>query len=273
MQRRAWALLLFLGLLQTTLAYRVDASRYSPRSNSPIFRRDGDCRSKCSPANHCCTTRKVRRDLIPRTLTTPSSINQYVVQVTEADSTVKVVDSSNDDRNTAVYRVLDGTNAVNVGLSGLCGCTALVVINDRAIYFAHFFENLSFEDDDDQPIDFSVISNFLDNGGPGGPSLATYANVFSTGKTMPFIVSPQKGRDFMYLDHVTRLTRKLATMLPGSQAATEYMYKPLDCKKQKKLLEESSAGRVLFQYDPQGSLNYRLYLQSFDAKIQSGVTS
>lgn len=39
--------------------------------------------------------------------------------------------------NTARFRIF-GDNPMDVGVEALCGCTILVVVSRRAVYFAHF---------------------------------------------------------------------------------------------------------------------------------------
>lgn len=41
------------------------------------------------------------------------------------------------DENTAEFSTLDNA-VVNMGVEYLCGCTILVVVSTKAVYFAHF---------------------------------------------------------------------------------------------------------------------------------------
>ncbi|KAH0565500.1 hypothetical protein GP486_001109 [Trichoglossum hirsutum] len=292
MQLRAQALLLFLGLLKITLAYRVDLLRYSPnirRSDSLISSREGTddegdgggqdtCRLKCSPERRCCDPdpgAEERRDLIPRTLTEPGNVGNYVIEITKAKKTVQVVNRRNNNRNSAVFKKIEGLQkTLNIGLVGLCGCTALVVCNSKAVYFAHYFENLSFEDEQDQPITFdSVIKDFLHNGHKGDDSLFQHKDVFDNAETMPFIFTPRKKGTRtkpIYDDHITQLELEVEAILPNAQQPTVQTYKPLDCVEDAAKLDAQYNGRALFQYDPDPPLHYRLYLENLDMGIQGG---
>lgn len=59
--------------------------------------------------------------------------------------------------NTAFYRSL-GDDPINLAVKGLTGCSSLVVVSAKAVYFTHFFEERSFpielggDEDLDQPV-------------------------------------------------------------------------------------------------------------------------
>ncbi|KAI0483743.1 hypothetical protein F4859DRAFT_512386 [Xylaria cf. heliscus] len=54
-----------------------------------------------------------------------------------------------------------GANILNIGTEGLEGCTVLTVASRRAVYMAHFFENLAFAPDDGKAPDTAFQQNCL----------------------------------------------------------------------------------------------------------------
>ncbi|KAI0903985.1 hypothetical protein F4824DRAFT_505528 [Ustulina deusta] len=52
-------------------------------------------------------------------------------------------------------------NILNIGTEGLEGCTVLTVVSRRAVYMAHFFENLAFAPESGKAPDTAFEQNCL----------------------------------------------------------------------------------------------------------------
>jgi hypothetical protein len=141
------------------------------------------------------------------------------------------------------------------------------------VYFAHYFENLSFSDENNEAPDFNaaVIQLLLNGGnGNGDPNLQQHAGIFNDGETMVFIMAPRSTRTRpMYPTQLNQLKQAIRGILPSAQNAVVYLYTALDCKNDVQALEETSAGRALVQYDPSPPLKYRLYFEAVDQGIQA----
>ncbi|KAL3436063.1 hypothetical protein BDV09DRAFT_165849 [Aspergillus tetrazonus] len=192
--------------------------------------------------------------------------------------------------NSAQFEVL-GDEPVEIVLDGLCGCTALLIASRRAVYFAHFFENISFLDSDyannaaarDRFED--IVIRFLDTGDDlmgevydddGDLILREYVALtdnlhFFTPDTNPsiIIVSPvdeledaveqgvevngivDYGEGLLYDDYIERLKEYLAEILPGIEP-TVFSYEALDNNDP---LLDGWRGKGLYQYDPEAEVN------------------
>lgn len=57
-----------------------------------------------------------------------------MVDQTEAAEQQVIIDTGDEDNiNTALFSVL-GADPINIGLSGLCGCSGLIVMSEVAVY-------------------------------------------------------------------------------------------------------------------------------------------
>ncbi|KAK2805783.1 hypothetical protein FQN50_006059 [Emmonsiellopsis sp. PD_5] len=208
-----------------------------------------------------------------------------------------VLNGRHRDENTARFTTL-GDRRVEMGLAGLCGCSILVVMSRRAVYFAHFFENLSWRPDDwvledrgitdlEQNFRISVL-DFLDTGRdwPGedvnqNPSLSRHARAFQPNShPRAFILTPQRegngGADGeshylpgLYFEHmVGLLAQKVFEVLPGIPLDI-YSYQAVDGRNS--LHDRTGRGKALFQYDPAaldgGYRGARLIFQGGDVDI------
>ncbi|KAH0553173.1 hypothetical protein GP486_006644 [Trichoglossum hirsutum] len=240
---------------------------------------DGDsCRPKCSFKNACCfsgngvTSRALKPNaLSPRVLdalTTGTERNDYVVRWTNDVGTVQVFTAATGPRNSAVFLPLTvAGGALKVGLSGLCGCTALVVISGGAVYFAHYFEDLSFQaNPGDPPANFDAnVVNFLNHGNGAYPGLQ--AADFNFPDTRVFVMTPKRGtRTIVYNALITRLVATVATILPlvPRDNYEIYGYQPPHMNTAAgNAAMDTSLGRALFEYDPTGATpQARLFFQS-----------
>ena len=76
---------------------------------------------------------------------------------------------------------------LHIGTGGLCGCTSLFIVSDKAVYAAHYYESLAFEKDEGfqkQVINFLLRKRPWRTGNYGGsyPGLAQ--------KTKAYIMTP-----------------------------------------------------------------------------------
>ncbi|KAL4739051.1 hypothetical protein BDV11DRAFT_188544 [Aspergillus similis] len=192
--------------------------------------------------------------------------------------------------NSAQFEVL-GTEPIEIVLDGLCGCTALLIASRRAVYFAHFFENISFLDPDyannatARERFEDIVIGFLDTGDDlmgevydedGDLVLREYVALtdnlhFFTPDTNPsiIIVSPvdevedaveqgvevngvvEYGEGLLYEDYIERLKEYLAEILPGIEP-TVFSYEALDSND---ALLDGWRGKGLYQYDPEAEVN------------------
>ncbi|KAL4772283.1 hypothetical protein BDW60DRAFT_187759 [Aspergillus nidulans var. acristatus] len=206
------------------------------------------------------------------------------------NNALAVYDYSLNPGNSAQFEVL-GDEPVEIVLDGLCGCTALLIASRRAVYFAHFFENISFLDSDyannaaARERFEDIVIRFLDTGDDlmgevydedGDLILREYVALtdnlhFFTPDTNPsiIIVSPvdeledaveqgvevngvvDYGDGLLYEDYIERLKGYLAEILPGIEP-TVFSYEALDNNDP---LLDGWRGKGLYQYDPEAEVN------------------
>ncbi|KAL4943071.1 hypothetical protein BDV06DRAFT_235013 [Aspergillus oleicola] len=186
--------------------------------------------------------------------------------------------------NSAEYAVL-GTNPVEIVLDGLCGCTVLLVVSQKAVYFAHFFESLSF-----LSRDFSnagsraqfeqMVINFLQTGDDmlgeildenGIPLVHSYDALTDNLHHFPpdsnpaiYIITPRNelsdaqaagtkvtgivdyGEGLLYEGYIMRLREYLHEILPHIQPQI-FDYEALDSSDD---ALDGHRGKGLYQYDP-----------------------
>ena len=178
-----------------------------------------------------------------------------MVDQTEAAEQQVIIDTGDEDNiKTALFSVL-GADPINIGLSGLCGCSGLIVMSEAAVYFAHYFEDLSFDSGDVEfPADFqSQVIDFLNNGLTDQPavqiSLAANAASFQNqAGASAFIMTPLKegGTGPEYPDQIAQLSTTVAQIT--GLTPTVLIYDPLDCTSEELLTD--ARGAALYQYDP-----------------------
>ncbi|KAI9861756.1 MAG: hypothetical protein M1813_005105 [Trichoglossum hirsutum] len=284
-------LLLAGALLATSFARYIDVANNSPnygRSNSILAARgddDDNCRAICSPKTACCFAgTNQRRDLKLYDLETSSNIRprtlqpvtgsdakkKYVIRVTDNPNTIQVFTAQTGASNSAVFRDLRTAVApVNIGIVGLCGCTALLIVHPDAVYFAHYFEDLSFQaNPGDPPANFQAnVINFLNNGLPGYDSLVQHTALFNSDETRIFLMSPRRtASTYLYNVEITQLKARVAAILPNAQVPTELPYKPLNMgsSTDQTLMDTTALGRALFEWDPNaGAPQTRVWLQDY----------
>lgn len=96
--------------------------------------------------------------------------------------------------STAVHSLLDG-NQVNWAVKKMCGCSVLIVVSERAMYFTHYFENLAFCGSREEPSNFKhEVLDALDNGATNQESLAAHSVEFGGQPGLAaFIMTTKRG--------------------------------------------------------------------------------
>lgn len=135
----------------------------------------------------------------------------------------------------------------------LTGCTALIVMSEKAVYFAHLWETLAY-DSTDEVFDTHVI-DFINNGGTQNPdeqqALKAHADDFKDqGGSSAWILYPVQDdvfeddgnlKNVYYKDKNTKLRDEVWKLTGITATMTEYT--PSD-------KDDTALGRHLYQYDP-----------------------
>lgn len=131
------------------------------------------------------------------------------------------------------------------------GCTSLIVVSEKAVYFTHYFENLAFCGERTAPSDFNgQVLKALDDGTATQESLKRHASDFKDQDGLAaFIMTPTTGKSssLMYKNKVAQLQSKVNEIIGFSPNIVSY--KPEDCETSP-VLGTNALGTALFQYDP-----------------------
>ncbi|KAK5001204.1 hypothetical protein LTR66_000082 [Elasticomyces elasticus] len=152
---------------------------------------------------------------------------------------------------TAVYSAL-GNSAVSWAVKGMCGCTSLIVVSERAVYFTHYYENLAFcSGIEGVPIKFKkLVLDALENGNEHQESLRGHATDFRDQRGLAaFIMTPteEDGVKLDYRKRVKQLKEKVNDIIGITPEVVPY--KPIDCTDED-VLGTNALGTALFQFDP-----------------------
>ena len=186
-----------------------------------------------------------------------------VEHVNDADLDVVPDPVNGNDINSGQFRRIEGSDdRLTIGLGHkevdgtpirLTGCTALIVMSEKAVWFGHFWETLAYEDDE---VFQKNVIDFINNGGTDRPdeqqSLKAHADDF---KDQPgrsaWILYPEADevidedgdtQEVDYKDMNTRLQQEVAKLTGITPTMVEY--KPTDDN-------DKALGRSLYQYDPE----------------------
>lgn len=216
-----------------------------------------DPRAKCGTTQGAAA-RKAKRSISPRNILSKRALPEWptddtedqdafmVEQVEAALQQVTPNPADEVDINSALYSEIGGSDPVSMGLAGLTGCTALIVMSERAVYFGHFWETLSFE----SPEDFQdQVINLLNNGRNEDAevqnSLAAHADDFNgVPGSSAFIIWPAPD-DFDYTDMINQLSAEVNRITGITPRLVQYAPENFDDDDSGKAL-----GRALYQYDP-----------------------
>ncbi|KAH0559902.1 hypothetical protein GP486_003575 [Trichoglossum hirsutum] len=212
----------------------------------------------------------------------PTDIGEYVHDQTDDDHTIQVYIADVHMSNSAGFQEMGPeANAFNVGLKGMCGCTALFVVNPNGVYYAHYFEDPSFYPR--RNFEDKVIKFLKATGGANGfPSLQDRIDIFNNEHTQAFIFTPQKysgegsgatgnNKKPQYEPEVKQLVGALTEILPLlPNPPTVYIYRAPNSGTShgQNLMERFSNGRALFQYDRANDPPYRLYFEDYLQNLQ-----
>lgn len=152
---------------------------------------------------------------------------------------------------TAVYSVL-GEEPVSWAVKEMCGCSALIVVSEKAVYVTHYFEDLAFCGTNDRPANLKrEILDPLEHGALNHRSLAGHAVDFRDQAGLAaFIMTPTKEDSgaLQYEGSIRKLKDKVNSLI--GMVPTVIPYKAEDCDYSREL-GTNALGTGLFQYDPQ----------------------
>jgi hypothetical protein len=182
-----------------------------------------------------------------------------------------VYDTSLHQVDSAGFTLLGG-QIINIGLKDMCGCTALFVVHPTAIYYAHYFEDPSFND---MATFQTNVANYLKGVTPspglgdGFPSLQAHQNIFNNDQTRVFILTPRAydartANTAEYDPMVTQLERTVQDLLQNAPNPTRYLYNAPNSGTAhgRNLMATTVRGRALFEYDPADNPQMRLFFQT-----------
>ncbi|KAK4694243.1 hypothetical protein P7C71_g3302, partial [Lecanoromycetidae sp. Uapishka_2] len=200
--------------------------------------------------------------------TDPAAQDQWMVtQVNSATNNVVPGPVNGDDINSANYFQISGRtpakDAISIGLGKngpdgnpvrLTGCTALIVMSEKGVYFGHFWETLSYGTND---LFQSKVIDLINNGGKDNPnvqqSLKSHKGTFKNQKgASAWILAPvpddlENGDGTETPSDYSSYNTQIQTLVQSLTGitATITTYTP-DTGDDTKAL-----GRALYQYDPQ----------------------
>lgn len=190
-----------------------------------------------------------------------------------------------------------GDEPLHIGTGDLCGCTSLFIVSDEAVYAAHYYESLAFDND---PGFKKQVTRFLlrkrpwttGNNGGSYPGLAQVAHYFDPRTTRAYIMTPalQVGERFVQGPDLEPVPIPIYGVSRGGQY--EYLqpgqdprnqpwihqlrntvrdiirvrpsirvYEAADCDWEGDRLDNTVSGRALFEYDPD-SVQARLFFEN-----------
>ncbi|TGJ78222.1 hypothetical protein E0Z10_g10548 [Xylaria hypoxylon] len=197
--------------------------------------------------------------------------------------------AEDNDYTFAVLRSFSDFNAniLNIGTERLEGCTVLTVVSRKAVYMAHFFENLAFAPDDGKAPDSAFEQNCINQitgrgqtwrtrGDSIDPSLFTGNN----GPAFAYIMTPRQeqadptrqnpnppvpGPDTqLYAERMRQLSQTLTSLIPGLWVVY-YNYIAANAAQYEEQDAQQHRGKALFEYDPNAdgnnNANFRIWYE------------
>lgn len=224
------------------------------RRSSALFARDDE--DPCPSERTTCSVGKGnsklirlarRGNLIPRMELPGDDIDKFMYDQTLTARNVVFDDTA----CTAVHDTLEG-NAIDLAVKEMCGCSALILVSEKAVYFTHYFENLAFCGTRENPSNFKrEVLDALDNGTPTQASLKAHDTDFKDQPGLAgFIMTPTTGKgtdSLQYKKKIEQLQGKVNGLI--GIMPTVVPYKPEDCKKSE-VLGTNALGTALYKYDP-----------------------
>ncbi|KAK4982521.1 hypothetical protein LTR66_009229 [Elasticomyces elasticus] len=270
-----WLLAIFLGLVTAR-------STLEPKYNA-LFSRDETiddlCRPACSRRSFHAGLRRRSFDhevsekddtLHRRNLEPVTNIDTYMLNRLESVNLIDVF--FNDLTSTARMQPL-GNAPFPMGLQGLCGCSTLFVMSRRAVYGAHFFEDLAFTTTSPDRFKAQTINMISGDGSitGEGPSLdPTFFNQPGD-KPVAWILTPESDKvpgNQQYPKRIGQIGDQVAALIPGIRVSV-FIYNALQGGDQEKGIPAdpefmtNARGAALYGYDPNnhGGRAYRLFFE------------
>jgi hypothetical protein len=202
----------------------------------------------------------------------------YVFGRTELPGLISIY-VANQITTTSVWRDINAqTQAFEIGLKELIGCTTLIVVSPNGVYGSHHWEVPSFSPRKEDGViteqvnfDDEVISYLKSNSADG---LAAHAEDLAGG--VAYILTPGRKLNGAanYRSKIPAMVKAIQEAVPGLRSTPSVKtYIPLEGGSNEdgtdinptdvQLLEGTARGRVLFQYDPNndGERTMRLYFE------------
>ena len=135
-----------------------------------------------------------------------------------------------------------GESAVTVGTNDLCGCTNAIIVSHHGVYFGHFVEDPSFNNEAN--FRSQVIT-------PLKTSLTQHATALTGARG--FVMAPQKphakNAALLYPTETTTMQNTIRQHVHGVSQVDMVKYLPLPAESN--TLTKNSRGAALVQYDPE----------------------
>lgn len=228
----------------------------------------------CDIKDSSCSTGLEKRVLDE--LSGKKATSDYIVARTDAVERNNGGIMFRDDASTSKIAAL-GANSFDFGMSGLCGCTLLLIVSETHVMGFHFYETLAFDDTvkegDENTADFQGnCLNFLQgsnaNAHTEGPSLFQNRNNFPAGETKAYIMSPEYRKKKLYGPQVDQIVARVNSIIGVSP--TKLWYVPVDSKvdeSRPRPLLDTERGRALYQYDVDNGVRSHRFLFQLDEQF------
>lgn len=269
----------------------------SSASSSAVASRNTLCAAKCSSCGNLPSltspskrylqggkARKSKRVLDgPQNAPWRGNTNEFMsFQWKNKDIKILDLGSTDDDDeappSTSEFLPLEDSQ-VNFGVTGLCGCTSLVVASTQGVWISHFWEDPSFDDSDDHPYiteeqqqeifkrevldvlgpgdgtpEFEGLSQYIGQGKPFGPNTYVQAVVITPGEKQQNNMPDNVMYANMVQDIVITVTRLFGGDFPnddpGTMGTAVDVIDYLPQRDLEDVKEFTPFGKALFQYDP-----------------------
>jgi RHS repeat-associated protein len=206
----------------------------------------------------------------PGGLAPPSNkagLSKYIAEeVQRTPNEFQVYPPEGAEDGTAQFHPL-GEQPLSVAIRGLIGCTALILVSPKAVYFAHFFEDKGFGIPDDKPnlgeeemqaLFDTHVTHRLQNGTEAFPALQHHVESFPSDKTQAVIMTPTDPTNKKtgtirgeptFATRVGELKAIVDKMISMPEPNwTVQLYDPEGARKPGE--QDTAAGKALVQYHP-----------------------
>ncbi|PVH86240.1 hypothetical protein DL98DRAFT_526782 [Cadophora sp. DSE1049] len=243
----------------------VETPEVEDSEEESVSRRSIDIRNATDPT----------RKLDPRQMTLPRknwvAFYQRELAKDNYQPVVWDIPATQSDFNTAVFEQIGGAKAKSLGLTGLSGCSALIIASRSGVYIAHYFESLSFSPDpmwieeygsEDACFESTVVEG-LKRGIPGRGRTKKAQQVSLTANAAKlrggaglraYLIGPRLDHNDnpeTYKPKFSKIKDTVGEIMPELKAPglwTDIRYDALDGRS--KELWTTPAGKLLFKYDP-----------------------